>query len=152
MFEHSQRKRIKNIEGVKANRHGDSCGWCCIWPFLMLFRFCRGRKNEKKRERGSQGEGRRESWRGSAAGGRRQGWRCAGGAGGGGWCVINQSINVHRVYCGVLWWCMIYFAPMRNCTGGGDAGGGAAGEPGGGTRGGCWQAIPPLRLSGVGTI
>ena len=45
---------------------------------------------------------------------------------------------------------MIYFAPLRICTGGGDAGGGAAGEPGGGTRGDCWQAIPPFDSPGVG--
>ena len=67
---------------------------------LTAFSFLRAEKKRKKegvREpgRGTAGELAKDggrSCRGSAAGGRRQGWRCAGGAGGGGWCVINQSI------------------------------------------------------------
>jgi hypothetical protein len=124
---------------------------------LTAFSFLQAEKKRKKDAAREPGRGTRESCRGSAAGGRRQGWRCAGGVPGGGcgpvggiWYTLNQSINVHRIYCGVLWWCMIYFAPLRNCTGGGDAGGGAAGEPGGGTRGDCWQAIPPYRPDRLG--
>jgi hypothetical protein len=66
---------------------------------LMIFRFCTGRKNEKKRERWSQGEGRREELARTAAGCCREGWRCAGGVPGGGcgpgggiWLLLNQSI------------------------------------------------------------
>ena len=52
---------------------------------------------------------------------------------------------------------MAIFAPLEDCTGGGGGswpeavrleGGGE--EPGGGHGGGCWQAIPPYRLRGLG--
>ena len=51
---------------------------------LTAFSFLDGQKNEKKIQRGSRGEGRRESWRGSTAGGagedrRREGGGMAGG-------------------------------------------------------------------------
>lgn len=83
-------------------------------------------------------------------GGRRGGWWW--------WLVQRQSKYIFtplsRRWTAAAW---TIFAPMQLCTGGGGGswpeavtleGGGR--EPGGGTRGGSWQAIPPSRLRGLG--
>ena len=75
----------------------------------------------------------------------------AGGAGGGIWYTLNQSINIHRFYCGVLWLLNVIlhrlnFAPaaaMLEEVQPGSQEEGRAGTAGSDT---------PLRLSGVGTI
>lgn len=38
---------------VKANRHGDSCGWCCIWHFNCFFVFVRAEKTKKRCSEGA---------------------------------------------------------------------------------------------------
>ena len=94
-----------------------------------------------------------EAVRMTAAGG----WRCAGGDGGGGWCIDNQSMFLHRFRCGERRrvWLFLHrcnIAPAAavdrepeavRLEGGGMVPGGEAGGMAGG-------AIPPSRLRGLG--
>jgi hypothetical protein len=132
------RKKINDIEELRPTERGRSAD-CVVYGYFNGFFFFAGReKTKKKRERGSRGEGRR-----------RHGWRCAGGVPGGGcgpvggiWYTLNQSINVYRIYCGVLWLLNVIlhrlnFAPAAGVDlDGMTAAGGEAGRRAGG-------AIPP---------